>query len=154
MISQKEEDLHRQIPTDIVLDEVLCFEEKRQVQNDWTVSWRSRIFQISKQDRGLGLAKQYITVREKLDDTLQLEHRGRLLKFKEIKERPKKISAPTKPSSHSRRTRMPAPDHPWKNCSTRSSPQSRLDSDERGGAHSRRGAPMDNSSRVDSVQPN
>ena len=136
---KKEEDLHRRIPEDIVLEEVLCFEESRQVQNDWTVRWRNRFFQLTKRNEVLGLVKQNITVREKLDGTIQLVYKGHTLTFEELQERPKKnVTVKVKQLAKSRKPRKPAPDHPWRRHIRRSYPQPLLDSDELVVAHSRR----------------
>jgi len=135
---KKEEDLHRQIPEDIVLEEILCFEESRQVQNDWTVSWRNRFFQLTKQNEALGLVKQKITVREKLDGTIQLVYKGYNLAYTELPERPEKVTVKAKQLARSRKPWKPAPDHPWRTYRPRSCPQPLLDSDELVGAHSRR----------------
>lgn len=135
---KKEEDLHRRIPEDIVLEEVLCFEESRQVQNDWTVRWRNRFFQLTKRNEVLGLVKQNITVREKLDGTIQLVYKGHTLAFEELPERPKKMAGKVTQLTRSRKQWKPAPDHPWKRYKPPSYPQPLLDSDELVVAHSRR----------------
>ena len=138
VISKKEEDLHRPIPEDTVLEEVLCFEESRQVQNDWTVRWRNRFFQLTKRNEVLGLVKQRITVREKLDGIIQLVYKGHTLAYKELQERPKKINVKVKPATRGLTARKPAPNHPWRTYRRRSYPQPRLNSDELVNAHSRR----------------
>ena len=138
VMPRKEEDLHRPIPENIVLEEVLCFEESRQVQNDWTVRWMNRFFQLTKRNEALGLVKQKITVREKLDGAIQLVYKRHTLAFEELPERPKKISVKVKPVARSRTPWKPAPDHPWRSNKSRSYPQPLLDSDELVRAHSRR----------------
>ena len=124
----------------VQMDEVLCFEGRRQVQNDWTIHWKNRLFQLMKRSEVLGLVKQRITVREKLDGTIQLVHKGRLLKFEEIKERPAVKKSAAKPVVQKRTPHKPAPNHPWRRSWSRSYPQPQPDSDELGGAHSRRAA--------------
>ena len=138
VIPKKEEDLHRHIPEDVILDEILCFEESRQVQNDWTIRWRNRFFQMAKRNEALGLVKQKVTVREKLNGTIQLVYKGHILAFKELPERPKKVTVKVKQLAKSRETWKPAPDHPWRTYRPRSCPQPLLDSDELVIAHSRR----------------
>jgi len=135
---KKKEDLHRRIPEDIVLAEVLCFEESRQVQNDWTVRWRNQFFQLTKRNEALGLVKQRVTVREKLNGMIQLVYKGHILAYEKLQERPKKISLKVKPVTRNRTAWKPAPDHPWRTCWSRSYPQPLLDSDELVIAHSRR----------------
>ena len=70
------------------LDEVLCWEEQRVVRNDWCVRWRNRVFQLDRRHEALGLAGRKVTVREKLDGSVQLLSNGHKLHWKELPERP------------------------------------------------------------------
>src|SRR5262245_19458307 len=114
-------DLHGRVERGLKLDEVLCFEEQRVVQRDWTVSWRSHYFQLEGGSESLGLVGRRITVREKLDGSIQLVHRGRALSCRELPERPraKGRNAP-KEAAHHRSSSLgggpwkPAADHPWR----------------------------------------
>lgn len=105
-------DLHRAIPAGLPLKDVLCFEEPRVVQNDWTVRWRHRYFQITRQHETLHLAKQTIIVRERLDGSVALLYRGQRLQFREcaVRPAPKPVVAPCKP----RTPWTPPADHPWR----------------------------------------
>lgn len=105
-------DLHRAIPAGVQLKDVLCFEEPRVVQNDWTVRWRHRYFQIGRQHEALHLAKRTIIVRERLDGSIALLYRGQRLQFRECAVRPvpKPVVAPGKP----RAPWTPPADHPWR----------------------------------------
>ena len=114
-------DLHRRLDRGVQLEEVLCFEERRVVQRDWTVSWRGRYFQLERRSEALGLVGQKITVREKLDGTIQLVHRSHALICQELPERPqphREPQAPTAPASAARPAALggwkPAADHPWR----------------------------------------
>jgi len=138
VIPKKEEDLHRSVPENIILDEVLCFEENRQVQNDWTVSWSNRFFQLTKRNEALGLVKQKITVREKLDGTIQLVYKEHNLAYTELSERPERVTVKVKQLAKNRKPWKLALDHPWRTYRLRSYPQPLLDSDELVKAHSRR----------------
>ena len=138
VIPKKEGNLHRPIPKDIVLEEILCFEESRQVQNDWTVSWRNRFFQLTKRNEALGLVKQKITVQEKLDGTIRLVYKGHNIAYTELSERPEKVTVKVKQLARNRKPWKPATDHPWRTYRLQSYPQPLLDSDELVKAHSRR----------------
>lgn len=105
-------DLHRPIPAGLQLKEVLCFEEPRVVQNDWTIRWDNRYFQIARQHEVLHLAKRTITVRERLDGSIALLYRGQGLRFTELTERPKPRPRPLQPRTGS--PWKPPSDHPWR----------------------------------------
>ena len=105
-------DLHRPIPAGLSLKEVLCFEEPRFVQNDWTVRWRNRYFQIASRHEALHLARRPITVRERLDGSVALLYRGERLQFRELTERPTPLPPPVQ--DRPRRRWTPPADHPWR----------------------------------------
>lgn len=105
-------DLHRPIPAGIRLKDVLCWEDTRRVQNDWTVRWRNRWFQVDVRHEGLGLAGKEITVRERLDGSLALLWRGQFLRFRELRQRP--IRVPIAPPAVPRKSWTPPEGHPWR----------------------------------------
>ena len=65
-------DLHRRVPRRVKLVRVLSFQEERVVQNDWTIRWRNRWFQLTEENRKLALVKRKLTVCEQLDGTILL----------------------------------------------------------------------------------
>jgi transposase len=107
-------DLHRRIPKGLRLEEVLCWEEPRVVQKDWTVRWRNRFFQINARHEALALPGRRIVVREKLSGQVRLLYHEQALRFREIAQRPR----PKKKATPLRRDRSgphrPATDHPWR----------------------------------------
>ena len=104
-------DVHRSMPAGVKLQEVLSFQEERRVSNDWCVRWRSRIFQLDRRHEALGLAGRELTVREKLDGSIDLLSQGHALHWKELKERP--MPARSKPTIQNNRPWKPAVAHPW-----------------------------------------
>jgi hypothetical protein len=110
-------DLHRRVARRMKLELVLSFQEKRVVQNDWTIRWRNRWFQLTEENRKLGLVKRKLTVCEQLDGTVLLLLGKRVLAWKELPERPVRVVAvkPTgKPASAPGKNRKPSATHPWR----------------------------------------
>lgn len=107
-------DWHRPAPADVRLEEVLSFQEERVVQNDWTVRWRNRWLQVEAAERKLTLVRQSVVVRELLDGQVQLVHRGRLLQYRELPERPVREAQPKPPQASGKPRRKPAAEHPWR----------------------------------------
>jgi len=68
------------------LEQILCWEYKRHVYNDWTVRFESQHFQIEK-NAGIQ-AGQKITLRKHLDDTISLWHKNVRIAFKLIEKQP------------------------------------------------------------------
>jgi len=73
-------DRHRKRPTRKVLNEVLCRQEERTLQNDWTISYEGTAYQI---DDGSCRPRQKVTVRRRHDDSLAILHEGRRVRFRE-----------------------------------------------------------------------
>ncbi len=103
----KEGDLHRPLPKDIELNEILCKKIEHTLRNDFTVAHDKKLYQIENNIR----AKKVI-VEERTDGSMLIRHKGAILKFKEITARPEKIYQP-KPYL-SRQVYIPPADHPWR----------------------------------------
>jgi transposase len=106
---------HRPVPKGLSLEDVFVFEEQRTVQNDWTIAWDNRWFQITGPKAQMPRRRERIVVRRRLDGSRALLHRGRDLEFHEIQQRPSRtpqIKAAALPVS--RPAWVPADDHPWK----------------------------------------
>jgi hypothetical protein len=111
--------LHRPLARGVKLEHVLSYQEERVVQNDWTVSWCNRIFQLDERHQKLALARKKILVSELLDGTIRLTSRGENLRWIELPERP----APAKREPSGRREKKasykPAANHPWRGTGRR-----------------------------------
>jgi transposase len=106
--------LHRSVPRGVKLDHVLCYQEQRLVQNDWTVSWCNRIFQLGIEHQKLSLARKKILVSELLDGTIRLTSGGRSLSWLEVSTRPSKAKAKPKAPETGQAPYKPAATHPWR----------------------------------------
>ena len=109
-------DYHRPVPKGLLLEDVFVFEEERTVQNDWTVCWDNRWFQISGPKARMPHRRERIVVRRRLDGSRVLLHRGRDLEFHEIEQRPSRAKSARKPApvTASRPVSVPPEDHPWR----------------------------------------
>lgn len=80
---------HRPLAPIEDLNQIFCWDEERQVQNDWTVRFEGKHYQLLK-TKGVR-AKQKIVVREHLDGALSLWRENQRLGYEEI---PLKITLP------------------------------------------------------------
>lgn len=76
-------DAHRHAPGAETLNDMLCREESRVVQNDWTVRLDKRLYQIAKQP-GMPQPGQRVVLRQRLDKTLAILYRDQALEFTKI----------------------------------------------------------------------
>jgi hypothetical protein len=134
--AKRRANLHRRLPAGVDLARVLSFQEERVVQNDWTVRWRNRWFQLTAANQRWLMVRKRVLVCEQLDGTIRLFYHGRELLWQELPERPEAGSrAPglrepagddvvvrMPASQRTRRRRQPgrngatkpAADHPWR----------------------------------------
>jgi hypothetical protein len=106
-------DVHRAVPEGVQLAHVLSFQDIRLVQNDWTVSWRGRRFQLTAANQKLVMARQRVLVCEQLDGRISLVYRDRELEWEEV-DRKKKPKGPPGTPTGLGRIRRPAANHPWR----------------------------------------
>jgi transposase len=100
-------DVHRRSPRVRELDGVLCVKTERRLNNDWTVAYGGKVYQV--EDRIVG---KRVFVEERMDGSLRLSCQGKSLKYKELAGRPKRpSSAKSRPRQ---RAHKPAADHPWR----------------------------------------
>lgn len=104
-------DAHRPLLPNEELAGIFCWEEKRGVQNDFTLRHNNRWYQITHDNRLLPKPKSRVTVRTLLDGTVELWFKTQRLAFEPIPRRQEKPAAAPKPPP---RVRRPAPDHPWR----------------------------------------
>jgi len=67
----------------VSLNDVLCFEHSRRVQNDWTFSLHGRIFQIPAQPQ-VPEAGRRVTLRRRLDGSLVCLYHNRIVEIEEV----------------------------------------------------------------------
>ena len=106
----EEEDVHRPLSEETPLSNIFCFEEERHVNNDWTIQYRSRLFQIRKGNKVMPRAGQKVVVREDLEGMLTLHYQGRKILYDAIEARPKRLEPAKEKKIH--RVHPPGPPPP------------------------------------------
>ena len=86
-----EVDLHRPALSMRELNKIFCIREERTLQNDFTIAYNSKLYQIKD-----AVKTKKVTVEERMDGSLHITHRGLDLIYREIKTRPAKEN-PKKP---------------------------------------------------------
>lgn len=106
-------DRHRPVEKNTDLAAIFCYEYQRNINNDYTVRFKGRVFQIAKQS-ALPPTRAKLTVQKRLDDSIHLVYQDCELEFVEIFKETQSQPAieqkrPTKSTAH-----MPPTDHPWR----------------------------------------
>ena len=109
--AQKRGDIH--LPANhLNLDKIFCLKYERKLQNDFTLSYKKRILQLTKHQRAIVRPREIITIHEKFDNSLKLYIRGIQLNFIELKQRPSKPKED--PIVREKIPHKPAANHPWR----------------------------------------
>jgi hypothetical protein len=102
--------LHRPLSKEINLDRILCIKTERVLRNDFTIAHNSKLYQIEGNIRA-----DKVVVEERIDGSLLITHKDKILKFKEITTRPKKKEPKKTYEFRLKRLYGPPPaDHPWR----------------------------------------
>jgi len=102
-------DLHRPLPKDIDLDRMLCVKTVRTIRNDFTVAHNANLYQIKDNIRA-----GEVIVEERIDGSMIISHKDKVLRFKEITARPKKAEERPRYIFKLKKAYMPPHDHPWR----------------------------------------
>ena len=106
--------LHRRVPRELNLGRVFSIRETRVVQNDWTVRFENRWFQLAEIHQKLSLAGRSVTMCRRLDGPLELLYGGRELNYRELPAPPQRQQDEAVPEIRSNQGKRPAADHPWR----------------------------------------
>ena len=107
-------DLHRRVPRELDLGRVLSIRETRVVQNDWTVRFENRWFQLAEVHQKLALAGRSVMMCRRLDGPLELLYGGRELSFRELPAPPQPRQDEAVAEIRSNQGQRPAAEHPWR----------------------------------------
>ena len=80
----EQEDFHVALRPGQQLRDILCFEEPRSVTQDWVVRHENHFYQLLRGRQALPRAKSKVTVRRRLDGSIQILHRGKELLYEEF----------------------------------------------------------------------
>ena len=99
------------------MERVLRLERARAISADWVVRYENRYFQLEPGSRNYAPARGQVVVCEWPDGRLEIEYRGRAVRWREI-------AAPAKPRvaeqggmptpPRAKRKWVPPADHPWR----------------------------------------
>jgi hypothetical protein len=100
--------LHRPLGRGLDLDAILCKKTQRALRNDFTVAHNGKLYQV-----GETIETSKVMVQDRIDGSLRIYYKDRVLRFREITERPLREN---KPLVHTKKTRpyTPPTNHPWR----------------------------------------
>jgi transposase len=119
VIAKKPENLHTPLTeTEVArINNIFSVQSYRNVNNDFTIRFKSKWLQLKEQQPTLVLRKDKILVEEHLDGTIHLNLRNHYLDFVELPERPQKVKMHVTGLTKERQIWKPPMNHPWKKLS-------------------------------------
>jgi len=90
------------------LNNILCYKEYRILQNDFVLKYKTRFFQLDKEQKTIVRPKEDIEVFERLDGSIFMRLRATEINFHEIHEKNHQKEFKTKPLY------IPPSNHPWR----------------------------------------
>lgn len=109
-------DAHRPLSDDLRnrLSSIFSIQSKRKVNNDYTIQFKTRWFQLEATQDTPVYKRDEVTVEERLDDTLHFRFKNVYLKYRELPERPKPINVPVVALTKKKPDWKPPENHPWR----------------------------------------
>jgi hypothetical protein len=110
---KEQNDLHRQIPGGLNLDNIMCIRTERTLRNDLTIAHKGKLYQIQE-----SVKSKKVIVEERVNGKMLITHKDMSLKFKEITTRPEKQQKPDC-IPWQRKGHTPSSEHPWRKSNSK-----------------------------------
>ena len=119
VVAKKPENLHMPLTEAELtrINNIFSIQSYRNVNNDFTVRFKSKWFQLKEQQPTLVLRKDQILVEEHLDGSIHLNLRNKYLEYTELPQRPEKVKMHVTGLTKERQLWKPPMNHPWKKLS-------------------------------------
>ena len=116
VIAKRETDAHRPLSDElqIKLPAIFSVQKKRKVNNDYTIQFKKRWFQLEAQQKTAVYKRDEVIVEERLDDTIHIRLKDVYLEYRELPLRPKPVRIPVAALTTQKPHWTPPKDHPWR----------------------------------------
>lgn len=113
----KRANLHKPIPRNLNLDEILCIKEYRTISNGYTLQWKNRIFLIK--NPSITMKRQRVCIMQDFKGKLTLKLKNKYLSYVEVTSKDLQAIAKTQKATQKlikkARIYYPSPkNHPWR----------------------------------------
>lgn len=120
--AKNENDFHRPLTDKMKKDlsSIFSLQYQRKVNNDYTVQYKTRWFQLNATQPVAVYKRDTVTMEERLDLSIHIRLKGTYLEYKELPERPKPIRINIIALTKEKPNWKPPLNHPWRNNSKKS----------------------------------
>lgn len=116
VMPSKNKDLHKSL-TKIDqgnLDKIFSIQDQRQVNNDFTISYQSKWYQLNEAQPTLVCRQDKVQVAKDLTENISVSLRGKQLNFQSLPERPRKVIMKVTALTKIKTAWKPPVNHPWR----------------------------------------
>lgn len=96
------------------LEQIFSIQDDRIVNNDFTVRYEGKWYQLSKTQPALVCRKDKVQIEKRLNGALFISLRNRYLNFHELPQKPEKVKMEAIVLNHAAPSRKPPINHPWR----------------------------------------
>ena len=116
VVPEKEGNLHRKLNRieKKNLEKIFSIQNKRVVNNDFTIRFQGRWFQLEKTQPTLVLRKDKVLIETRIDNSIFISFRDKNLNYKELPKRPEKVKMKIVGLTRKEPSWKPPADHPWR----------------------------------------
>lgn len=109
-------DLHKEVTKEMKkkFNQIFSIQSQRKVHNDYTISYKTRCFQLQEKQPTTVYKKDIVTIEEHLDGKIKINFRDKYLNYEELQEKPKKINSKVIALTRKESGWCPDIDHPWR----------------------------------------
>ncbi len=118
---KQEGDAHRPLTKELrkKLSDIFSIQSQRKVNNDYTIQFKSRWFQLAATQDTTVYKRDVVTIEERLDGSLHVRLRDTYLSYTELPERPKRDKMKVTALTREKPRWTPPVDHPWRKAAAR-----------------------------------
>ena len=116
VVPAKKGNVHRKL-TNIEkekLNQIFSRQEIRYVNNDFTVRYKGKWFQLSEEQPTLVRRKEKVLIEERINGSIFISLRNRYLNYKELPARPEKVKMKIIALTRTKSSWKPPANHPWR----------------------------------------
>lgn len=117
VIPRKFGDVHRKLQNEEIRDLDSIFSEKyvRTINNDFTIQFKNKFFQLKQIQPVTVLQKQEVQIEVWLNNQIKIKHKNKYLNYFMLKNKPQKLKTAPLILAPYKTNWKPPPNHPWKN---------------------------------------
>lgn len=122
VVSQSKNNLHKALSQGLKekLPQIFSIQSERKVNNDYTIMFKNRFFQLAEIQPTTVYKKDIAIVEEHLNGEIRINHNDHYLNYLELPERPIKQKMLLPALTRTKSSWKPAADHPWRKRSFQS----------------------------------